>query len=169
MRVNIRWQCEPACPRVALRGPSSLPSLLSCPLPIFLLTPQPQICIGGIFSGSTSFASVAATTCSTNTGTGFDQRCAATRKADYGHFGNARSTVRADVSGSVHLFKIFGLPLAVCCMAMITRLAPVTSPSPRPCQAPFCRDHPVREQTFLVDLECIKHSHVDVATADQAE
>ena len=35
--------------------------------PHFLVTPQPQICIGGIFSGSTSFASVAATTCSTET------------------------------------------------------------------------------------------------------
>src|SRR6266550_7974276 len=37
-----------------------------------------------------------------------------------------RSTGRAEVSGSVHLLTIFGLPLAVCCIAMITRFAPVT-------------------------------------------
>ena len=30
------------------------------------------------------------------------------------------------VSGSVHVLTILGLPLAVCCMATITRLAPVT-------------------------------------------
>lgn len=38
-----------------------------------------------------------------------------------------RSTGRAEVSGSVHLLTIFGLPLAVCCIATITGLAPVTN------------------------------------------
>ncbi len=37
-----------------------------------------------------------------------------------------RSTGRVDVTGSVHFFMIFGAPLAVCCIATITRLAPDT-------------------------------------------
>ena len=36
----------------------------------------------------------------------------------------SKSTGRTDVIGSEHVFTIFGLPLAVCCMATITRLAP---------------------------------------------
>ena len=35
-----------------------------------------------------------------------------------------RSTGRVDVIGSVHFLTIFGAPLAVCCIATITRLAP---------------------------------------------
>ena len=33
---------------------------------------------------------------------------------------------RMEVGGSVHVLTIFGLPFAVCCIAMITRLAAVT-------------------------------------------
>jgi hypothetical protein len=36
------------------------------------------------------------------------------------------STGRKDVMGSVHFLTIFETPLAVCCIATITRLAPVT-------------------------------------------
>ena len=37
-----------------------------------------------------------------------------------------RSTARAEVSGRLHFGTIFDLPLAACCMATITRFAPLT-------------------------------------------
>jgi hypothetical protein len=39
----------------------------------------------------------------------------------------SKSTGLIDVSGKVHFFTIFDLPFAACCMATMTRLAPVTS------------------------------------------
>src|SRR5262245_39231187 len=84
-------------------------------------------CISGTWSAIASLASVPATICSMAT-PGPRSSSVATP------FGNAitasslttRSTGRTEVSGSEHLLTIFGLPLAVCCIATITRLAPVT-------------------------------------------
>ena len=76
---------------------------------------------------TTSVASVAAITCSTDTPGAVSIKVALPS-------GNAitaisvttRSTGRKEVSGRLHWRRIFGLPLAVCCMAMTTRFAPVT-------------------------------------------
>ena len=74
-----------------------------------------------------SFASVAATTWSTETP---GASSLTTRPSSVGSITASSVTMRlmrrAEVNGSVHFFRIFGLPLAVWIIAMTTRLQPVT-------------------------------------------
>ena len=79
-------------------------------------------------SGDTaSSASVAASTCCTDTPGAVSNSVARPESKEITASSvTTRSTVRADVSGNEHLRTIFGLPFAVCCIAMTTRLAPDT-------------------------------------------
>ena len=65
-----------------------------------------------------------------------------------------KSTGRVDVIGSVHFFTIFEAPLAVCCIATMTRFAPETKSMAPPMPGTILLgDHPVGELSGLIDLQ----------------
>ena len=83
------------------------------------------IAISGTLSGTTSSASVTSSTCCTDTPGAVSINVARPPgNAITASSLTSRSIGRADVSGSVHAFTTFDLPLALCCMAITTRLAP---------------------------------------------
>ena len=81
-----------------------------------------------------------------------------------------KSTGRVDVIGSVHFFTIFGAPLAVCCIATMTRLAPVTKSMAPPMPGTILLgDHPVGQPSLLIDLQAAEHREVEMTAANEAE
>src|SRR5260370_1329023 len=86
-----------------------------------------QILISGTESGMTISASVTATTSAMLTPGAVSSRVALpSGKPITAISVTTKFTGRVDVSGRVHLATIFDLPFAACCMATITRLAPLT-------------------------------------------
>src|SRR4029450_2082089 len=86
-----------------------------------------QIFISGTASGIAISASVTARTSATLTPGAVSSRIALpSEKAMTAMSVTNMLTGLVDVSGRVHLATIFDLPFAACCMATITRLAPLT-------------------------------------------
>ena len=83
--------------------------------------------ISRIVLGRTSSALVAATTWAVEIPGPVSSRVARpSRKAITANSVTTKSTGRVDVIGSVHFLTIFDVPLATCCIATMTRLAPET-------------------------------------------
>ena len=121
--------------------------------------------------GTTSSASVAASTCSTVTPSAVSTSVARpSGKPDHRELGDdeVHRPVRRERQRA--LLDDLGRPLAVCCMATMTRLAPATRSMAPPMPGHhLAGNHPVREASVLVDLQAAEHRQVEMPAADQAE
>jgi hypothetical protein len=125
----------------------------------------------GTCCGTTSSASVAASTSRTVAPGPVSPRCARpASNAITASSVTTRSTGRTDVSGNVHARTILGFPLAVWLHGHHDAFG-TRHEIHRTAHAGhhLARNHPVREPTLHVDLQATQYGHVDVAATDQAE